>query len=570
MRGGIAVLSFAMVCAYPLAASGQGITNLDIRAAAEAAPEASWDQTWGVASHVLSSTPAVEASMLEAGPTGEPPRESVLVIKTIPGPSLPDGIYLHDYRRCSSIHLSSLVSVSPASIGSGEFLLLETEKSNIREYAVYFIVHDLGTQWTIDSKYLADEYTAQGASAVYNVQLWSSDPQETLNAVSRFLAELATQRPMSYVNTSPIAPPPVFASWTSLSGAEVAMRLRSDSGISNLDITAVAWTAPNPTPASLVTNLATVRESEIVIIDLSSIAANPSDVEVQFHTGGQKVDQVFTSFNAFGDGASNWLPFSSSDGSAASLAPTTPPTTSPPIPDGEARLSASTIRVNANLAGASSFLGVFTEILPELSERPDFRDYEGLRLWLRSSHGGLRSVEVKLEFETGQSASRVVVPGSSWSLYSLPFSSFSMAGSSLDWLAWGDRLERVTLAAVDVPGQPRDFTVDVSTLGFERTPPVACNDGVDNDGDGAVDLADSGCASVSDRSEFNSSIACDDGADNDADGAVDFPADEDCIDSLGESEGLPASVPAVGVLGLGVLALGLASASRLVRRGRRS
>jgi hypothetical protein len=49
-----------------------------------------------------------------------------------------------------------------------------------------------------------------------------------------------------------------------------------------------------------------------------------------------------------------------------------------------------------------------------------------------------------------------------------------------------------------------------------------CSDGVDNDGDGGLDLADPGCASALDLSELDPLVACDDGADNDGDGRTDF------------------------------------------------
>ncbi len=51
------------------------------------------------------------------------------------------------------------------------------------------------------------------------------------------------------------------------------------------------------------------------------------------------------------------------------------------------------------------------------------------------------------------------------------------------------------------------------------SPLVECGDGVDNDGDGAVDLADGGCNSALDTSE---AMDCDDGLDNDGDGRIDF------------------------------------------------
>jgi hypothetical protein len=53
--------------------------------------------------------------------------------------------------------------------------------------------------------------------------------------------------------------------------------------------------------------------------------------------------------------------------------------------------------------------------------------------------------------------------------------------------------------------------------------PPACGDGRDNDGDGAVDLADPGCA---DEGSLDESPQCQDGANNDGDGLVDFDGGE--------------------------------------------
>jgi hypothetical protein len=51
-------------------------------------------------------------------------------------------------------------------------------------------------------------------------------------------------------------------------------------------------------------------------------------------------------------------------------------------------------------------------------------------------------------------------------------------------------------------------------------PTVACNDGVDNDGDGAIDFpADLGCSAADDTNEIGQ---CQDGVDNDADTFIDF------------------------------------------------
>jgi hypothetical protein len=62
--------------------------------------------------------------------------------------------------------------------------------------------------------------------------------------------------------------------------------------------------------------------------------------------------------------------------------------------------------------------------------------------------------------------------------------------------------------------------------------PGACDDGLDNDGDGAADLVDPGCFNASWNIE---NPACDDGLDNDGDGLADHdgagvgPADPQCV-----------------------------------------
>lgn len=59
---------------------------------------------------------------------------------------------------------------------------------------------------------------------------------------------------------------------------------------------------------------------------------------------------------------------------------------------------------------------------------------------------------------------------------------------------------------------------------FRSANPVyACNNGIDDDGDGATDsAADPGCSSASDNSELNVAIECDNGLDDDADGLIDY------------------------------------------------
>ena len=64
-----------------------------------------------------------------------------------------------------------------------------------------------------------------------------------------------------------------------------------------------------------------------------------------------------------------------------------------------------------------------------------------------------------------------------------------------------------------------------------------CNDGIDNDGDIAIDYpVDKGCSSKKDKSELNPNVECDDGIDNDGDTRRDYPYDSGCIGPIDISE----------------------------------
>lgn len=72
-----------------------------------------------------------------------------------------------------------------------------------------------------------------------------------------------------------------------------------------------------------------------------------------------------------------------------------------------------------------------------------------------------------------------------------------------------------------------------------QPPTYQCNDGVDNDGDGRIDLNDFGCDSSTDNDETNAPpvyYQCNDGVDNDSDGKTDYPADPGCTSSTDNTE----------------------------------
>ena len=68
-----------------------------------------------------------------------------------------------------------------------------------------------------------------------------------------------------------------------------------------------------------------------------------------------------------------------------------------------------------------------------------------------------------------------------------------------------------------------------------------CQDGLDNDSDGLIDMSDPGCSSPQDDNESDGTSQCQDGLDNDSDGATDFPNDFSCSTSQDNDETNPRS-----------------------------
>ena len=73
---------------------------------------------------------------------------------------------------------------------------------------------------------------------------------------------------------------------------------------------------------------------------------------------------------------------------------------------------------------------------------------------------------------------------------------------------------------------------DKSELGINQ-----CDNGINDDYDKLIDYPrDPGCASITDTKEINSNIQCDNGIDDDKDGLIDYPKDIGCKDSLDNNE----------------------------------
>ena len=78
-------------------------------------------------------------------------------------------------------------------------------------------------------------------------------------------------------------------------------------------------------------------------------------------------------------------------------------------------------------------------------------------------------------------------------------------------------------ATATAPGEQESLPSDPCFV----THVAACSDGLDNDGDAAIDFpTDPGCSSPTDNDERN--VQCSDGIDNDGDSLIDWPADFEC------------------------------------------
>ena len=108
-----------------------------------------------------------------------------------------------------------------------------------------------------------------------------------------------------------------------------------------------------------------------------------------------------------------------------------------------------------------------------------------------------------------------------------------------------------------------DFPQDQGcTTGGDAFEGPDCSDGEDHDQDGLVDALDPGCTSPADVNELSNAVtrACNDGIDNDGDGATDFPADTGCQSAWDDVEYSPTPSGQAIVLNPPTLANGVVNA----------
>lgn len=88
---------------------------------------------------------------------------------------------------------------------------------------------------------------------------------------------------------------------------------------------------------------------------------------------------------------------------------------------------------------------------------------------------------------------------------------------------------------VRVVGNESESVMSSNQLGVSLLPVTQCSDGIDNDGDGAIDLSDFACSNSEDDDESDVLSECQDTLDNDGDGFIDL-LDSDCSSNQDNSE----------------------------------
>ena len=92
--------------------------------------------------------------------------------------------------------------------------------------------------------------------------------------------------------------------------------------------------------------------------------------------------------------------------------------------------------------------------------------------------------------------------------------------------ACNDNIDNDGDGLIDMNDSGCTSQTDTDEYNYVQPPAYACNDGYDNDGDGRIDMNDPGCSSTYDTDEYNyvqpTTYACNDGYDNDSDGRIDM------------------------------------------------
>ena len=288
--------------------------------------------------------------------------------------------------------------------------------------------------------------------------------------------------------------------------------------------------------------------------------------------GASVVDTLGTPFNpgngtsiekvtaTGGDTADNWEPSSCASGSSPGVANCVSYT---PIPSGSSTLVITEVMANPLNEATGEYVEVYNDgtapvelwglilydgdawdFLRELSGGPTVVDPGEYALILDAGYAGQYTIPAGVVTVTVDDATlgSGLATNDQVALYEADGYSLIDSFSFPTNPGNGVSVERIDLTADDIAANWTASPCDLSPGAVNcaaSTLITACADGVDNDGDGWVDLADPGCADAADGDEsLVGATECSDEVDNDGDGLVDG-ADPECADPTGAAEASP-------------------------------
>lgn len=111
-------------------------------------------------------------------------------------------LYDHTKVTCDRLGGARLTEVSSVEIHGRTFIMSEHRHPNGElDYAISFVVHQSGTSFTVDSRFVPDAYQLlTGTEEIINMQVWSVSPEFTAEMVSDMLTKLGELGDVSFIN----------------------------------------------------------------------------------------------------------------------------------------------------------------------------------------------------------------------------------------------------------------------------------------------------------------------------------------------------------------------------------
>ncbi len=448
--------------------SGSGstpISNTAIVTAVTAAGLPGTTREWDMAEHLLDQpdTLVAEAGRIRFIDHNGVTVSSILVILTETSAEFPVGQYVHDYRICQSVHQFRLTEMNMAKIEEGYFNVLTMKKPGIEESEISFIarLHDNSAQ--IDSKVYGFNYPQGPGNQVYNFQVLSANPADAELVVSGLVRALENGFSVTYANTDPIPNPDVYVSRYTARDDTVILRLEHTNLVDEVEINAVVWAYPNPTPTvrTWTEDLGGNRSS--IRLNLDSILPGATDAEISLLGPDRLFDRVFVSFNPYGVYTSNWHPFQDTSSDFALLRVSEAPMPRK-IPEGEIALNGSVLSLQGDLDSTTSFAGVFVDLFPQFSERVNLGNRPILSLWQKSGNAG-QEFEMSVEFLDNTIVRMPFTSSVTWSQVIIDVRSLAEE-QGLSWAILADSVTRVVISR---SGQTGPFLLDIADLSLAQS-----------------------------------------------------------------------------------------------------